>query len=314
MAILNFKGINHIGESTISMQLETNIVAWFDWCQLNIGGFSNIEYGESGEYGGNLSQLRNAEAPGFSQGQVWEGFRKNWVWETGINYDYQPVRVTGIKIDNTFYPTGARGTYAFSVNYPLGRIEFDNAIPTGSVVTAQFSHKYYSFEPASVDWFREIAYRSFRADDATFFEYGSGFKTVFDENRIQLPAVVVEVLPSRKWTPLQLGGGKWCYVGVQWHIFAETPYDRNRIVDIITMQTETTISGFDFNKMQENSGIPLTPHGSIWSGTKVYPQLLNDYPWGTIRFMDLTGYEVESEPPLYRAIVRGMCELYCPGL
>jgi hypothetical protein len=316
VSLLRFKGVHEFGYDTLGPLTEKNIVTWYDWCSLGIGAFTNVEYGDSGCLGGRLSRLRLADTPSGTLGTVWEGYRKNWAWESGIDYGYQPIQITGVYVNSTFYPTTTTtGIYAHNINYPLGRVEFSGNVGTGSVVEAAFSHKYWSWEPSNVDWFREITFRSFTAnEESTFNQVGSGLRMVFNENRIQLPAVVVEMMPNRQWKPAQLGGGQWCYAGVQFHIFAENSWDREKLVDIITMQNEKTISGINFNTMAEATGMPLTTEGYKWSGTKYYPELLGLYPWGTIRFMNLTGMEVRSATPLYRAVVRGTCELYCPGL
>lgn len=316
MSATNFKGVFNIGDATISPLVEANLTTWLDWCTLGIGGFFNVSVNQSGAFGGNWSRLHlaNAEEEGFSKGEVWEGVRKNWAWETGISYSTQPTQVTGIYVNNTFYsgvvPTGS----GWNVNYPLGRIEFDNAMPITSDIRVAYAHKYYSYETSRVGWFRELAYRSFRPDEDSLETYGSGIKTVLNHNRIQLPAVVVEVEANTKLTGLQLGGGQWMYKTVKFHVFAENPWDCTKMVDILTSQNETTISGFDLNTMAENSGMPLTPEGYTWSGTKVYPQLLSDYPWGTIRLFNMGAYDEDSNHFLSRAVVTATCELCCPRL
>jgi len=310
MSSLNFKGIRHIGDDLLGDMVEKNLVAWLDWCSLQVGGYFNVEYAQSGAFGGRWSKLHLADAKGFVAGQVWEGVRKNWVYESGITYNPEPVTITGIWINGSGYSTsGAPSGYDFDINYPLGRVEFSSAIPTGSTIELAYSHKYYSFEISKIPWFRELSYRTFRPDEVED-EYASGDRTVYNENRIQLPAVVVEVTPNRAFRGSELGGGQYAAIGVRFHVFGENPWDITRMFDILTMQNETTISGFDLNRMAEQSGMPLTPEGYTWSGTKNYPQILSAYPWGNIRIKDCSGQEFDEN----RAIVRAVCELYCPGL
>jgi hypothetical protein len=311
MSFLNFKGIHHIGDDTLGDLVEKNLVAWLDWCCLNIGGYFNVERPQTGAFGGDWSKLHLADANGFAKGRVWEGVRKNWIYESGVNYSPSPMVITGIWLNNSGFPvTGLPSGYACDVNYPLGRVEFSSAIPTGTTVQVAYSHKYYSFETSKVPWFRELSFGTFRADEDTLDQYGSGERTVYNENRIQLPAVVVEVTPNRSFTGIGLGGGQWVKIGVRFHIYGENPWDATKMVDILTMQNRTTVSGFDLNTMAEQSGMPLTPEGYTWSGTKNYPELLSAYPWGNIWLEDISGQDFADNT----AVVRATCQLYCPGL
>lgn len=323
MSATNFKGVFNIGDDTISPLVEKNVTAWLDWCTLGIGGYFVVGASQSGAFGGNWGKLHltNAEEEGFSKGRVWEGVRKNWAYEGSVGYTLTGgassiTPVLGLYVGNNYYATGTTVPTGsgYNINWPLGRIEFDNPMPITSDIRIAYTHKYYSYETSKVGWFRELAYRSFRPDEETLDTYGSGIKTVLNHNRIQLPAVVVEVGANTRLEGLQLGGGQWMYKTVKFHIFAENPWDCTKMVDILTYQNETTISGFDLNTMAQNSGMPLTPEGYTWSGTKVYPQLLSDYPWGTIRLFNMGAYDEDSNHFLSRAVVTATCELCCPRL
>lgn len=318
MSANSFKGVYHIGEDTISPIIEKSVIAWLDWCSMGVGGYFNVSVDQSGAYGGNWSKLHLADATeeGFAKGKVWEGVRKNWVYESGVSYSVPPIQITGIYVNSTFYGTGTNVPVGsgWNVNYPLGRVEFDYAMPTGTVIKLDYSHKYYSFESSKVGWFRELAYKTFSPEEETLEEYGSGVKTVLNHNRIQLPAVVAEVQANTKFLGLMLGGGQYVYKSIKFHIFAETPWECTKMVDILTTQNETTINGLHFNMMAANSGMPLTADGYTWSGTKNYPQLLSSFPWGTIRLFNMGAYDDGTNHFLTRAVVEGTCELSCPRL
>jgi hypothetical protein len=135
------KGIQNINDSTLCDQLESNLIEFFNWGLLCIGGFANAATGVVGVVGGDVSRLRPVIDPGYTDGQVWEGFRQNWVWESGIEYPVQPVQVSGVYVNGMFYPSNSVGQYAHHVNYPWGRIVFDTALPLTSVVQANYSYR-----------------------------------------------------------------------------------------------------------------------------------------------------------------------------
>ena len=96
----------------------------------------------------------------------------------------------------TFQPTSGVGTYAHHIDYPNGRVVFDTAISTTSEVTAEFSYKQVKIVRATDDFFREVQYRSERADE-DFTLAGSGDWSQLSETRLQLPVIAIEVLKGR---------------------------------------------------------------------------------------------------------------------
>ena len=83
--------ITHVGDSTISLLTQDNIIEFFDWGILNAGGFFNIEIPTSGLYAGEKHKLRLVDDPRYTKGQVWEGFRSNWVWQSGLSTIEQQI-------------------------------------------------------------------------------------------------------------------------------------------------------------------------------------------------------------------------------
>lgn len=314
-----FKGVTEIGDSTCCDQLKANLVKFFEWGLLGIGGFTNVTINSSGAYDGDASVLRYVDDPNYSSGQVWEGHRNDWVWESGVEYDYQPITVSGVVVNNTFYSSGTTGAYAHKVDYPLGRIIFDDPLPTGSVVKAQYSYRYASFYTSDAPWFKEVMFNSYRVDDEHFLQNGSGVWSTLSQNRVQLPAVIVETVPRRNLTPYQIGGGHWVQQDVLFHIISEEPWNRDKLLDIITYQKEKTILSFDKNRMAEEDSFPLDYDGSLRSGAMMYPDLVKSsgeggFFWKKIFFKNMTSQESTSVPPLYRAIVRGTFEIDFPEL
>ena len=133
-----FKGVSNIGETQLLTEIENNLKQYVDWSMLCIGGWTDVIIQTpdvDDGYGGSQETLRWVEDPSYNNGQVWQGFRKDWVYESGINFEvdgtgYDPINIqdSGVSINGTFQTTG------YYINYPLGQVIFDNAIVTGSEV------------------------------------------------------------------------------------------------------------------------------------------------------------------------------------
>lgn len=309
------KGVSNIGDQQLSTHLESNLVEFLNWGFLCIGAYYNVNLSSINPYGGSPSQLRLCDDRRFAKGKVWEGFRSNWVWENNIEYQYQPIAISGIYINNVFYPTGTSGTYAYNISYPEGRVYFNSPISSTSTVKLEYSYRQYNFMPASVQWFRQLTQRLSRLDDDQFNYYGSGVWSIFGESRVQLPAVVVESVPRRRFKPKALGGGQWCYQDMVFHIFAETPFDRDQMIDILCYQNEKRFFLFDKNVMTASGIFPLTIEGYLSNPNYNYPYLVQNYLWRAVIINNITSQEVENDAPtIYRGLVRMNLEVDFPEL
>jgi hypothetical protein len=308
------KNVKQFGYVLLNEQLEHNIMSFFDWGVLQVGGFGNVVKPTLGAYDGPQDNLRWVETPNYNDGQVWEGFRQNWVWESGVPYAIQPIQASGVTVDGTFYHKSTVGPFAHHINFPLGRIVFDTAIPTTSNVEAEFAYKNVNFTTANVPWFRELMFNSMRSDRPDFNIQGSGNWGLLGHTRIQLPTVIIEAVPRRSFKGYQLGGGQIVDQDVLFHIFAEDSWMRNNLIDIITTQNDKTIVLFDRNNVLKNNAYPLDANGSIKSGALTYPDLVRStgdggFYWHKARFKNMTSQSVESPQPLFRAVVRGTVQV-----
>ena len=84
MADIDLKGFTKLGDSTLVNDIKENMISFFDWGLLKKDNYINISIPSTGVYGGNEHQLRLVDDPRYTAGQVWEGFRSNWVWESGV--------------------------------------------------------------------------------------------------------------------------------------------------------------------------------------------------------------------------------------
>lgn len=98
--------VTNVQDSTISNILLDNFINFYDWGFVDRGSFYNINIPQSGIYGGDRHKLRRSDDPRYTDGQVWEAYRQNWVWESGIDgTDQQPINISGVYVDGTFMKT-----------------------------------------------------------------------------------------------------------------------------------------------------------------------------------------------------------------
>jgi hypothetical protein len=278
---------------------------------LGVGSFSNVSIPTSGAYGGTYDRLRPVDDPSYTAGQIWEGPRKDWVWETGVDYDTQPVDLSGVYVNNTFYGTGD-ATYGHHYNYPLGRVVFDNAIPDTS--TVQMNYAYRNVQVYIADqapWWDEIQYDSLRVDDPTLYDIGSGNWQILANHRVQLPAIVIEAVPRRTLRPYEMGTvGNWVYQDVLFHILSESRWWRNQLIDVVSLEKDRTIRLYDNNGIANATGYPLDHRGMRNSNAIMYPDMVEDYQYKLARYYNMIVTEMSSpNSRLHRGTVRATFEV-----
>lgn len=283
------KGIGDVGSLGPTEIVRDNLIDFFDWGLIDNGGYFNITIPRSGAYGGNFHQLRPVIDTRYTNGQVWEGFRKNWVWESGLTVG-SPIRVSGVNVNGAFKPSSGVA-YPHHVDYPLGRVVFNTAIPTSSVVTCEYSTKLVQvFNLNDIPGLRQVQYGSFKIDDSTFFST-SGNWTLPSQNRVQMPAVGLSMNGPESYRPLQIGGGQWKQNTVFAYIFSEDESTGLRLADYLSQQKEKGINLYDENRMNEENRIMLNYDGSIANGAMTYYNLVQPssdggYAYKTLYFKD----------------------------
>ena len=309
-----FKNVEEIGNCLPSEQIETNVVFYLNWGLLNIGSFFNVTIPTSGSYGGNQHILRLSEDPNYTKGQVWEGFRKDWVWESGLNYSVQPISISGVYINGAYVPASSVGQYSHKIDYPNGRIIFDSAISSNTQVSCEYSYRYIQVN--NIDnspWFKRLQFDSFRVDDSHFNLYGSGSWSLHPSQRLQLPTIVIRSIPNAYKDGYEIGNNSlWNRQEFHFYLLAETNNDLMKMFDVITLQKDSVIRTFDKNELRNNDDFPLKFDGSIGDTSKTYPQLADAYPGKTIRFVDFKGIAFDEQLPFYASTLRGLLEVIVP--
>lgn len=310
------QGVSNYWDPQVSAQLETSVLSFLQWGFLGVGAFNSVTIPTSGVFGGNQHQLRFASDPYFTDGQVWEGFRQDWIWESGINYGTQPIRVSGVYVNGDFFPTASTtGTYQHYIDYPRGRVVFGSAIEPTSVVTCEYSYRQVRCLSSDLPFFQEVQFDSFRVDDSQFHQAGSGAWATLPDNRVQLPALFVEVTPEITLLPLELGSkARRQRQTVNLWVMAENPYERKQLGDILVNQWNMTFYGFDREKADASGVYPLNEFGSPNVSGLQYPDLVAEgaYRWGNIYVNKCRGDSLPERPPLYQSRVQWQCELYLP--
>jgi hypothetical protein len=274
--------VSNAQDSTISNILLDNFINFYDWGFLDSGSFYSIGIPQSGIYGGDRHILRSVNDPNYTNGQVWEGYRQNWVWESGVDgTTQQPVAISGVFIDDTFYATG-NITQPFYIDYSNGRVVFDSAISSTSEVKLEYSHKWLQVIPAEgIPWFRQIQQRSFR-NESGFQVSASGGWAQLGQTRVQLPALAIEVVPPVSLQGYQLGGGQWVNNDIMFHVITENHWECKNIIDTITYQNDRTIHLFDPTRVGMSGVSPFNYRNEVRENaipSGLYPNLVENFFW-----------------------------------
>lgn len=312
MVYQSLKGVGDIFEQTLNNELQDNIVEFLDWGLLEKGNYFNVTKDEISPNGSDYSLLKPVKHPYYQDGTVWEGFRKNWVWQSGIGYDPEPMvgldsnypGISGLYFDDTYYQrdlsSDSSSPSSFDVDYFNGRIIFKQPQDTNTKVQIEHSYKYINVVYSNaLPWIREIQYRD--NEPST----NQNEIDILPEMKLQLPAIAVEIVPRRTFRGYQLGGGQYVYTDVLFHCIAEDEITRNKLVDIVSLQNDKTISMFDSNKISDSGAFPLTSAGFPVANASRYPDLINNYPGKSLRFQNaiVQGMELINSN-FYAGVVR----------
>lgn len=313
-----FPRIDSIGETLFTSQLENGLKMYLDWGFLKIGGWGSVNRPSLGGFGGDFADLRPVSDPNYTDGQVWESARKEWVWETGVNYtdnsiEYNPIAISGVYINNTLYGTGD-ATYGHTYNYPLGRVIFNNPISTSLDVEMNYSYRnVQTYVANEAPWWDEIQHNSYRVDDTTFDKIGSGNWSILSNQRVQLPAVVIETLPKRAFKPYEMGStSQFLYQDLAFHILSEDKWWKNQIIDIISEHKDHQIHLLDNNVMAQSGAYPLDHNGMLVNSDYSYNNLVGEDNYRSYRcmFKDITLNSMNTfNPKMHQASVKATFEI-----
>lgn len=271
-----------------SEKVETNLISYFDFGFLDIGGYFNIEVNQSGDYINNLSSLTKVvDNRGFT---YWAG-PKNWVYESGA--DNSGVNAPPqIYVNNNLYTLG-------TINYRDGYVY--NIPSSGTSVKAQFSYKWVNVVSAKKSGYgRIIKYGENRMDLDPVARSGAS------ETRITLPFVSFDVSSIGDSKPYGIGGELtpmlYTY-DIKATVVGESPNDVKRIADIIVKQQGYSINTFDPEEATASGDYPLNLNGTLNSG-KTHDELAVIYGWNQLFFEKIKASDGPSLPNgLFQTII-----------
>lgn len=294
-----FNNVDTIGDNYLLNQLEDNLKAFLDWGFLHIGGYINIHSPSSGLYGGEFSQLKPIDKPGLSPGRVWQTYKKDLIYESGIIFNNGLIsNISGVTINSSFYPapTGS-GNVGYTINYPLGEITFNSPQNSSNKISLNYAHRWCQVYKSSTNpYWVELQQYTYQPnpqiDQKTKGEYN-----LSANHRIQTPCIIIEPIARSYSKPYQLGAHDFIIdQDVLLHIFTDNAFDKNKIADIIRLQKDKTIWLYDTNKVVKNNVYPLRYNGSINPSGLSYANLVNnpDYRWHKCYFREIDFFEMES--------------------
>ena len=301
------KNVNYFGQATNRTQIRENIIWYLRDSFINAGGYYNIASGTLGFDGTDVSLLQPSHHPDKGKFQVWKGLSHEWVWETGINATYaggaSPALVSGVYIEDVFYPTGTTGTYAFDVDYGKGAIVFKNkSFASGTKIWAERSERAAFVYPAESNEYRQIIYEHERVfNDPP----GSGQDTFGSNLKAFLPAVFVDVSHGRN-KAYQIGSNSHIKTfGITMEVFSEDLRQFDFLRDACIGLETQSFTMYDSNTVQSSGAYPLRYDGTLSPTPQQFSGLVDLYPWKNGSFGDLVvERKVNSPLPLQIASIK----------
>jgi len=315
------KSLTNISSIDMLTELENNLKCFLDWGLLGAGGWIDVSIPQTGIAGGSDHVLKYIQDPAYTNGQVWEGFRKDWVWETGVEFDdddsnAEPTTITGVQVDGTMYGSGD-ATYGWHINYPQGRVIFDSAVATTSDVQLSFSYRWAQVNVVdSTPWWQSLQYGSMDSNELHFTQSTHrGEWNIGSHHRVQMPTILIETVPPGGGRAYELGNSSLIIEqDVLFHVFTESRVERNKIVDFLRNVQHQTIYLFNTDDIIAATGWPLDYRGML-VGSNMYPDLVaatgdGGYRWKKCRVDNVNiSTMVLPHPQLYGGVVRWNLEI-----
>lgn len=293
-----FKNVESIGKRYTLSNLEDNIKSFLDWSFINIGGFINVEISTSGLDNTQYHQLNLVEDPSNTNYTVWEAAKKDWVYETGIDYaGSSPIEISGVYLNDNFLvgPTGY-GNYTYSLDYKNGRVLFDNPVNKTSKVELEYSYRHI---------------QTYKSNETRILEINQESLSL---NRVEPPAILIEMIERTSQKPWELGNSKNIfYQDILLHILARNPTERTNISNILMLQKDKFIYLYDLSKIIEDGVYPIDYKGSINSNRLNYNLLFKNPNYidkkAFIKDSNITEFNLIGND-IYHNIVRWTIEIF----
>jgi hypothetical protein len=307
-----FKGINSISDDLLLNIVESNFKTFFDWAFLHIGAWFDASISNSGTIYANRSpaQLLAVEDMSYTDGKVWQGVRKDWVWEyESVFNSGSPIQISGVYVNNNYIPYASGG---FVVNYPEGKIIFDNPVSTNSSVKINHSYRYVQVYRASDSpWLNVLQYPTFNNSLPDIQQISTGEWSIGPQHRVQLPCIIIDPVPRSRSRPYEIGNTSlWLEQDIAFYVLAESKNERNKLLDIIRLQQDLTIQLYNTNSLTQNDQYPLDYNGDLKNNPLMYPDMIDQYPWRKCFIKNISLFEIDSTTPgLHQGMARATVEI-----
>lgn len=306
----SFIGVESIGETLLLNELINNYKSFLEWGFLNIGAFTNVKIPTNNIHNFNLHILKSTKDPNNTSHTIWQSPRKDWVYESGINFSgTSPINFSGLYINSNFYPapTG-NSSIGYKINYPEGKVVFNNPIPQTSTVTAEYSYRNIQiYKMEEFPYFKEIQQHSLENKTGFNFFDKNEFN-LSSEKRIQLPAIIIEPIARSNSKPLHLGNiSQIVQQDILFHVLCDNPTDKNNIIDIFRFQKDRIINLYNTNKVIKDHIYQLNYDGSKNINGSNYDIVVNNsnYTYLSCRLSDINISNMYfNNIQMYGAIIR----------
>jgi len=309
-----FNYITSIRNKNSISQVEDNLKHFLDWSFLQIDGYVNVNQSSASQSG--LYTLRpQPQVTGTSvgsQAKTWEGPVKDWIYEdTSILDPAKNINhISGVSLNNTFLPapTGS-GNYGYYIDYPLGRIVFNNAINSNSNIKLDYAYRYIQvYKSNEAMWWKELSDIIYTTKD------NNSYSTLLSGHKVQLPFLIIEPVARINQEAYELGNAKnMISQDILLHVFTENTTQRSIITDILLSQKDKSLILYDVNKVVKNAVYPLNYRGEKNINGLTYSQLVTnpDYQHQTsyIKSADLAELN-NFTSSLYNGIVRWNLKIF----
>lgn len=267
----SLKSFNTFNDMDVINKIQQSTIMFFDWGFINKGAFTNVLLNQLDINTNNQSILRKVKDTNYSEGQVWESFHHNFVWESGLATTQQPIHISGVYINGSFKRPTDTG-YEHYIDYPKGRVIFNNPI-SATDVRLEYSYKNILFDTIAL--YPEIQTMQNEVFGFNNFnQYSSGDYVVL--NRKQMPLVAIEATPSISYYPVSLGtGASWVETDLLFHIFDTDVSTVHKLLSFISAQKEKTIYMLDFDNILASGAYPLDCRGTLTDNPKTFADLVN---------------------------------------
>jgi hypothetical protein len=271
---IHFKGVHNYNDVQIATSIENNLKHFLDNAFLQIGAWTNVYWtGYVASPVGNPGKLSWVNEHSYLNGRVWQGIRKDWVWETGLSFSGNyPISISSVNV------SGVDITGGYYVDYPQGRVVFNTPISTTTNVYVNYSYRnVQTYIADDAPWLQELQYNTQDATNTQFTQDPrTGNWSVGSFNRIQLPAVVLQVIPRAGSYPYEMGNGSLVLQqDVLFHILSEKRRIRNDLMSMFLLQNDRSIYLFDENKIKKEKVFPLNYRGER-SNSLLYSDLVSE--------------------------------------